>query len=120
MIALADLPLVEAARCVAARDVSPVELARAVLDRIAALEPAYNAFITVTAETALADAKRAESEIAAGRYRGPMHGIPYALKDLFDVAGLATTCHSKLRADHRAAADAFVVTKQREAGAVLM
>jgi aspartyl-tRNA(Asn)/glutamyl-tRNA(Gln) amidotransferase subunit A len=120
MTALADLTLAEAARRVAARDVSPVELTRAALERIAALEPAYNAFITVTAETAMAEAKRAESEIAGGRYRGPMHGIPYALKDRFDVAGLATTCHSKLRAGHRAAADAFVVRKLRETGAVLI
>ena len=59
-------------------------------------------------------------EIAAGHYRGPMHGIPYALKDLFDVTGLATTCHSKLRVNHRATSDAFVVARLREAGAVLL
>jgi aspartyl-tRNA(Asn)/glutamyl-tRNA(Gln) amidotransferase subunit A len=120
MTALTDLSLAEAARRLAARDVSPVELTQAALDRIAALDPSYNAFIAVTADIAMAEAERAESEIAAGRYRGPMHGIPYALKDLFDVAGLPTTCHSKLRVDHRATSDAFVVARLREAGAVLL
>ena len=120
MTALADLTLAEAARRIAARNVSPVELTQAALDRIAALDPSYNAFIAVTADIAMTEAERAESEIAAGRNRGPMHGIPYALKDLFDVAGLPTTCHSKLRADHRAASDAFVVARLREAGAVLL
>jgi aspartyl-tRNA(Asn)/glutamyl-tRNA(Gln) amidotransferase subunit A len=120
MTALADLTLAEAARRLAARDVSPVELTRAALDRIAALDSSYNAFITVTADIAMSEAGRAESEIAAGRYRGPMHGVPYALKDLFDVAGLPTTCHSKLRAGHRAASDAFAVARLREAGAVLL
>jgi aspartyl-tRNA(Asn)/glutamyl-tRNA(Gln) amidotransferase subunit A len=117
---LADLTLAEAARRLAARDVSPVELTQAALDRIAALDPSYNAFIAVTADAAMAEARKAESEIAAGRHRGAMHGIPYALKDLFDVAGLPTTCHSKLRIGHRATSDAFVVTRLREAGAVLL
>jgi aspartyl-tRNA(Asn)/glutamyl-tRNA(Gln) amidotransferase subunit A len=120
MTALANVTLAEAARRVAARDVSSVELAQATLERIAALDSSYNAFIAVTADIATAEASRADSEIAAGRYRGPMHGIPYALKDLFDVAGLPTTCHSKLRAEHRATSDAFVVKRLREAGAVLL
>ena len=72
------------------------------------------------AEVALAQAKAAEAEIAAGAWRGPLHGVPYALKDIFDVAGMTTTCHSKLRMNHRAAADATVVTRLREAGAVLL
>jgi aspartyl-tRNA(Asn)/glutamyl-tRNA(Gln) amidotransferase subunit A len=120
MTALADLTLAQAARRLAAREVSPVELTSAALDRIAALDPSYNAFITVTADSAMAEARRAEGEIAAGRYRGPMHGIPYVLKDLFDVAGLRTTCHSKLRISHRAGSDAFVVARLREAGALLL
>ena len=120
MTALADLTLAEAARRLAARELSPVELTKAALERIAALDPSYNAFIAVTVDIAMAGAKRAESEIAAGRHRGPMHGIPYALKDLFDVAGLPTTCHSKLRAGHCAQSDAFVVARLREAGAVLL
>ena len=74
----------------------------------------------VTADRALAQARAAEAEIAAGRWRGPMHGVPYAAKDIFDVEGMATTCHSKIRMDHRATADAFVIRKLREAGAVLL
>lgn len=117
---LAELTLAEAARRVRASEVSPVELTRAVLERIAVLEPDYNAFITLTAESALKEAHNAEAEIAANRHRGPLHGIPLALKDIFDVAGLATTCHSKLRAEHRANSDAFVVARLRNAGAVLV
>ena len=80
----------------------------------------YNAFLAVTADKALAQAKAAEAEIAKGQWRGPMHGVPYAAKDIFDVEGMATTCHSKIRMDHRATADAFVIRKLREAGAVLL
>ena len=120
MTDLADLTLAEAARRIQAREVSPVALTQAALARIAALDPDYNAFIAVTAESALREAQAAEAEIAAGRRRGPLHGIPLALKDIIDVAGLPTTCHSKLRANHRAAADAFVVSRLRDAGAVLL
>ena len=80
----------------------------------------YNAFLVVTADKALAQAKAAEAEIAKGQWRGPMHGVPYAAKDIFDIEGMATTCHSKIRKDHRAAADAFVIRKLRDAGAVLL
>ena len=80
----------------------------------------YNAFLVVTADKALAQAKAAEAEIAKGQWRGPMHGVPYAAKDIFDIEGMATTCHSKIRKDHRATSDAFVVKKLREAGAVLL
>ena len=80
----------------------------------------YNAFLAVTADTALAQAKAAEAEIAKGDWRGPMHGVPYAAKDIFDIEGMATTCHSKIRKDHRATSDAFVVKKLRDAGAVLL
>ena len=66
---------------------------------------------SLTADQALAQAKVAEAEIAKGNWRGPMHGVPYAAKDIFDVEGMATTCHSKIRKDHRAASDAFVVKK---------
>ena len=80
----------------------------------------YNAFLVVTADKALAQAKAAEAEIAKGQWRGPMHGVPYAAKDIFDIEGMATTCHSKIRKDHRATSDAFVVKKLRDAGAVLL
>ena len=117
---VAYLSLADGSALVRAKKLSPVEWTKALLDRIAAVDPAYNAFLVVTAELALAQAKAAEAEIAKGNWRGPMHGVPYAAKDIFDIEGMATTCHSKVRASHRAAADAFVVKKLREAGAVLL
>ena len=109
MTDLAFMTIAEASRLIRGRKLSPVELTAALLARIAALDGIYHAYIAVTAETALAQAKAAEAEIAAGAWRGPLHGVPYALKDIFDVAGMATTCHSKLRMNHRAAADAEVL-----------
>jgi aspartyl-tRNA(Asn)/glutamyl-tRNA(Gln) amidotransferase subunit A len=120
MTDLAWLTVAEGSALLRARQLSPVEWTRALLDRIATVDPAYNAFLVVTADPALAQAKAAETEIARGEWRGPMHGVPYATKDIFDVAGMATTCHSKLRAHHRAADDAFVIGKLRDAGAVLL
>jgi aspartyl-tRNA(Asn)/glutamyl-tRNA(Gln) amidotransferase subunit A len=120
MTDLAFITIADASRLIRARQLSPVALTKALLARIAALDGIYHAYIAVTAEVALAQAKAAEAEIAAGAWRGPMHGVPYALKDIFDVAGTATTCHSKLRMNHRASADAAVVTRLREAGAVLL
>ena len=117
---LAYLSLADGSALVRAKKLSPVEWTTALLDRISALDPSYNAFIVVTADRALAEAKAAEAEIAAGQWRGPMHGVPYAAKDIFDIAGMATTCHSKIRKDHKAASDAFVIRKLREAGAVLL
>ena len=120
MSELAFISLAEASQLIRTRKLSPVEYTSALLAHIAATDPAYNAFLAVTAELALAQAKSAEAEIAAGKWRGPMHGIPYAAKDIFDIEGMATTCHSKVRIDHRATADAFVVRRLREAGAVLL
>ncbi len=120
MTDLAYMSLAEASRRIGARELSPVELTQALLDRIERVDPAVNAFLLVTADRALAEAKAAETEIAQGQWRGPLHGIPYATKDLIDVAGLATTCHSKLRRDHRATADATVIARLRAAGAVLI
>jgi aspartyl-tRNA(Asn)/glutamyl-tRNA(Gln) amidotransferase subunit A len=117
---LAYLSLAEASRLIRSRALSPVEYTQALLDRISAIDPAYNAFLLVMPESALTEAKAAEREIGAGQWRGPLHGVPYAVKDIFDVAGLPTTCHSKIRANHRAAADAFVIRRLRETGAVLL
>src|SRR3981189_3955338 len=97
MTELAYLTVAQASRLIRSRELSPVALTEALLDRIAAIDPIYHAFISVTPDIARAEAKAAETEIAGGRWRGPMHGAPYALKDMFDVAGLPTTCHSKLR-----------------------
>ena len=120
MTDLAWLSVADGSALLRAKKLSPVEWTKALLDRIAALDPAYNAFLVVTADRALAQAKAAEAEIAAGTWRGPMHGVPYAAKDIFDVQGMATTCHSKIRIDHRAAADAFTIRKLNQAGAILL
>jgi aspartyl-tRNA(Asn)/glutamyl-tRNA(Gln) amidotransferase subunit A len=120
MTDLAYLTVAEGAALLRAKKLSPVEWTKALLDRIADIDEHYNAFLVVTADKALAQAEAAEAEIAKGQYRGPMHGVPYACKDIFDIEGMATTCHSKIRKDHRAASDAFVVKKLREAGAVLL
>ncbi|AMN39435.1 amidase [Rhodoplanes sp. Z2-YC6860] len=117
---LAYLTAADGAALLRAKKLSPVEWTRALLDRIAAIDSHTNAYLTVTADKALAQAKAAEAEIAKGRIRGPMHGVPYAAKDIFDIEGMATTCHSKIRKDHRAASDAFVVKKLNDAGAVLL
>ena len=105
MTDLAWLTVAEGAALLRAKKLSPVEWTRALLDRIAAIDGHYNAFITVTADKALAQAKAAEAEIAKGQWRGPMHGVPYAAKDIFDIEGMATTCHSKIRQSHRAASE---------------
>ena len=120
MTDLAWLSVAEGAQLLRSRKLSPVEWTKALLDRISVVDPAYNAFLVVTADKALAQAKAAEAEIAGGKHRGPMHGVPYAAKDIFDVAGMATTCHSKIRKHHRAAADAFTIRKMQEAGAILL
>src|SRR5262249_47109961 len=120
MTEISSLPPAQPAAPIRPRDLSPVEYTEALLGRIAALDPIYHAFIVVTADIARTEARTAEAEIARGGWRGPMHGMPYALKDIFDVTGLPTTCHSKLRRNHRATADATVVRRLREAGAVLL
>ncbi len=115
---LAYLGLARAAELIRRGALSPVELTRALIDRIERLDPAINAFLRLTPEAALADAKTAEAEIAAGRRRGPMHGVPYALKDIIDYAGLPTTAHSKILIDNFATQDAFVAARLRAAGGV--
>ncbi|HEY9446389.1 MAG TPA: amidase, partial [Burkholderiales bacterium] len=117
---LHDLTLAQAAALVRTRKVSPVELVQAYLQRIAALDVQLNAFITVTADHALHQARRAEQEIAGGHYRGPLHGIPFALKDIYDTAGILTSGHSRVCMDRVPQRDATVVRKLYEAGAVLL
>jgi aspartyl-tRNA(Asn)/glutamyl-tRNA(Gln) amidotransferase subunit A len=120
MSELAYLGLAEAAAMIRARKLSPIEYTQALLARIERLEPRCHAFIKVTPERALAAARRAEAEIAAGKVRGPLHGVPYALKDIIDVAGLPTTAHSKVLIDNIAAADAPVTARLEAAGGILM
>src|SRR5262245_27222923 len=103
---LAALGLGEAADRLRSGKVSPVELTQACLGRIDRLGPRLNAFITVTPESALAEARQAEAEIQRGGYRGALHGIPVALKDLLDTAGVRTTGGSALLKDHVPTQDA--------------
>src|SRR5947209_2987078 len=110
----------EASQKIRAGAVSPVELTRECLSRIDALNPTLNAFITVTAESALAEAKAAEQEIQSGHWRGPLHGIPIGLKDLIDTAGVRTTAASAAFQDRIPARDAEVVRRLRGAGAVIL
>jgi aspartyl-tRNA(Asn)/glutamyl-tRNA(Gln) amidotransferase subunit A len=120
MSELAFLTLAEAAELIRAKTLSPVEYTEALLARIERHEPTYHAFVKPTPEIALTEARAAEAEIAAGRWRGPFHGMPYALKDIVDVAGLPTTGHSKILIDNVARADAVVTAKLRAAGGVLL
>ncbi len=119
-IDLCFLTIAEAARHIRARKISPVELTEALLRRIDALDPQINTFVTVTAEQAMVQARKAESEIAAGHYRGPMHGIPFGLKDIFNTAGILTTACSKVLIDNIPKEDATAAIKLREAGAILI
>jgi aspartyl-tRNA(Asn)/glutamyl-tRNA(Gln) amidotransferase subunit A len=114
------LTLAEAAEQIRTRRLSPVELTRECLAQVERLNPTLNAFITVTEESALKQAREAESEIAAGNYRGPLHGIPVGLKDLFDTAGVRTTAASKQYLDRVPAEDAEVVRRLKQAGAFIL
>jgi aspartyl-tRNA(Asn)/glutamyl-tRNA(Gln) amidotransferase subunit A len=100
--------------------VSPVELTNECLSRIERLNPKLNAFITVTADSALAEARQAEAEIQHDRWKGPLHGIPIALKDLIDTAGVRTTAASELFKDRVPAQDAEIVRRLKAAGAVFL
>src|SRR5258707_8249548 len=115
-----DLSISEAAELLRRKKISPVDLATACLDRIERLNPVLNAFITVTHEGAMAEARVAEDEIQRGEWRRPLHGIPVGLKDLIDTAGVRTTCGSALFADRVPSEDAFVVQRLKRAGAVLL
>lgn len=115
-----DLTLTEAAAALKSRDLSPVELVDSCLARTDSVEGRVGAFITVVYEEARMEAKRAEREILNGRYRGPLHGIPLAVKDNFDTAGVLTTCSSDQRATHVPDEDAAVVAELRRGGSILI
>ena len=115
-----QMGLVEAGQQVRTKKLSPVELTQACLSRIERLNPTLNAFITVTAESALAEAREAEAEIQRGHWRGPLHGIPIALKDLFDTAGVRTTAASGLFKDRIPTQDGEIVRRLKSSGAVLL
>jgi len=115
-----DSPLVDIAARIRSREVSPVELTEAVIERIDALNGTLNAFITVLADDARAQAKAVEAEILVGIYRGPLHGVPVSIKDLFATKGIRTTAGSRVLANWVPDEDATVVDRLREAGAVLV
>ncbi|MFK4069846.1 amidase [Streptomyces sp. NPDC029674] len=115
-----ELSLAAAADEIGARRLSPVELVDSVLDRIEQTEPGLQAYVTITAERARDAAREAEQAAATGNLRGPLHGVPVALKDLIDVAGVATTASSRVRAEHRAHADSTVAERLGAAGTALV
>ncbi len=117
---LEDLSVAEAGRRLRAGTLTSEALTRHLLQRIEDLDPKLNAFITLTKERALSDAQRADAEFGAGKDRGPLHGIPYGLKDIYDTAGIRSTCHSKLRVDVVPEADGFAAQRLREGGGVLL
>jgi aspartyl-tRNA(Asn)/glutamyl-tRNA(Gln) amidotransferase subunit A len=117
---LLDLSIAEIAPRIAARKLSCAEVTEACLARIALDNGRINAFITTLPDEARADARRSDLEIAAGRYRGPLHGVPISLKDLIDLAGAPTTAASRVLEHHVASADAPVAARLREAGVVFL
>jgi aspartyl-tRNA(Asn)/glutamyl-tRNA(Gln) amidotransferase subunit A len=120
MTDLAWLTVAEAGPLLRGKKISPVEYARALIERIERHDRKLNAFLRFTPDLALADARRAETEIVRGEWRGPFHGVPYGLKDIVDYAGLPTTGHSKILRDNVATTDAVVTQKLRAAGGVFM
>ena len=112
--------IAEAARQIAAKQLSPVELTRACLDRVKSLDDRLHAFVHLTEERALAEARAAEAAIMAGGAKGPLHGIPIGLKDIVDTKGIPTTCQSKILQDNIPASDATCAEKLAAAGTVLI
>ncbi len=117
---LHELSIAEAGAALRAGSVTSQALTRDALDRIAAIDPLIDSFITVTSERALADAAAADTAFQAGIDKGPFQGIPYALKDIYDTAGIRTTCHSKLKVNDVPTMDSVVAAKLKEAGGVLL
>ena len=117
---LHDLPIADLSSLIAARKLSPVELVEALVRRVEAHDGQTHAFITRTFDLARKRAREAEAEIAAGRYRGPLHGIPFGLKDIYATQGILTSGHSRVFLDRIPAEDATATTKLYAAGAVLL
>ena len=117
---ITELSIAQASDLLRRKQISPVDLTKAVLARIERLNPTINAFITIMDAGALAQAREVEAEISAGNWRGPLHGIPIGLKDLIDTAGIKTTCASALFARRVPTEDAEVVRRLKSAGAVLI
>ncbi|MET4120284.1 amidase [Bradyrhizobium sp. JR4.1] len=114
------LELIELAARLEAREISALEVTRAQLDRIDALDHELGSYVHVMSETAIAEAKAADAEIANGQYRGPLHGVPIALKDLFWTKGIPTAAGTTLHRDFRPGEDATVTRRVRDAGGVVL
>src|SRR5438874_106648 len=117
---VAFLTIAELNRLYRSRELSPVEVTKALLARIAAHDGRLHSFLRLTEEIALAEAEMAERELMAGTSRGPLHGIPYALKDIIETAGIPTTGHSKLRQDYVPTHDAELVTRLKTGGGIML
>src|SRR5712691_2440854 len=117
---VAFLTIAELQRLYATHELSPVEATKALLGRIAAHDGKLHSFLRLSEEAALAEAHEAERELMAGTRRGPMHGIPYALKDIIETAGIRTTGHSKLRQDYVPSADAELVARLKAGGGIML
>lgn len=120
MTDLHNLPIAEASAGIRSGSLTSVELIRACLGRIAATEERLNAFITLCADHAMEAAAAADREIAAGRWKGPLHGIPIGLKDIYATAGVPTTCHSRLLAENVPTRSADTVARLEAAGAIMV
>ena len=114
------LPVSEVSKKLKAREISPVALAEGALERLERLGPRYGAVVTITRDRALAEAKAAEAELAAGKWRGPLHGVPYGVKDLLATKGIPTTWGAEPYRTQVFDEDATVVRKLHDAGAVLV
>ena len=117
---VAFLTIAELSRLYRQRELSPVEVTKALLARIAAHDGKLHSFLRLTEEVALREAEAAERELMAGQARGPLHGVPYALKDIVETAGIATTGHSKLRQDYVPREDAELVKRLKAGGGIMM
>ena len=118
-----ELPFLTASQLsnlIETKEISPVEATEAYLDRIEEVDPKLNSYITITGEQAFESARQAEQEIAAGKHRGPLHGVPMAVKDQFNTAGVLTTGGSRILKDNVPSEDATVIAKLKEAGAVML
>lgn len=120
MMSAESLTINEAANLIKERKLSPVELTRTLLDRIERYDDKLHSFIRVLKDEALTQAITAEKEIASGKYRGPLHGIPIGLKDVIETEGITTTCQSKIMQNHVPTSDAHVVTRLKKAGAIII
>src|ERR671925_324069 len=117
---VAFLTIAELNRLYRQKELSPVEVTKGLLARIAAHDGRLHSFLRVTEDVALAEAAAAERGLMAGTNRGPLHGIPYALKDIIETAGIPTTGHSKLRQDYVPSEDAEIVTRLKASGGVML